>query len=154
MTGPLGAADLPAPIGAGFEDYVPGSDYEFGYASLSETEIVDFARHYDPQSIHTDPACRGIPEVLADFSQAPDAIAAVAVSTGRRRSPRAPPSPVNPREVEEMKDHGVSRTGHATCPAGLRRQRDALRPACTRDPVRRRRGPGTPGTDLVRGAAP
>jgi acyl dehydratase len=57
MTGPLGAAGLPAPIGdRWFEDYVVGSVYEFGYASLSETEIVDFARHYDPQSVHTDPA--------------------------------------------------------------------------------------------------
>jgi len=57
MTGPLGAADLPATIGdRWFEDYVAGSVYEFGHASLSETEIVAFARHYDPQSIHTDTA--------------------------------------------------------------------------------------------------
>ena len=57
MTGPLGGIDLPAPVGERwFEDYVPGSVYEFGYASLSETEIVAFARDYDPQSIHTDPA--------------------------------------------------------------------------------------------------
>ncbi len=57
MTGPLGEANLPAPIDdRWFEDYVPGSVYEFGHASLSETEIVAFARHYDPQSIHTDPA--------------------------------------------------------------------------------------------------
>ena len=34
---------------------MPGSVYEFGYASLSQAEIVAFARHYDPQSIHTDP---------------------------------------------------------------------------------------------------
>jgi acyl dehydratase len=57
MTGLLGEVDLPAPVSdRWFEDYVPGSVYEFGYASLSETEIVAFARHYDPQSIHTDPA--------------------------------------------------------------------------------------------------
>ena len=57
MTGPLGGIDLPAPVGERwFEDYVPGSVYEFGYATLSETEIVAFARDYDPQSIHTDPA--------------------------------------------------------------------------------------------------
>ena len=56
MTGLLGEVDLPAPVSdRWFEDYVPGSVYEFGYASLSETEIVAFARHYDPQSIHTDP---------------------------------------------------------------------------------------------------
>lgn len=56
MSGPLGA-DLPAPIDdRWFEDYQAGSVYEFGYASLSETEIVAFARSYDPQPIHTDPA--------------------------------------------------------------------------------------------------
>ncbi len=57
MTGLLGEVDLPAPIGdRWFEDYVPGSIFEFGYASLNETEIVAFARDYDPQSIHADPA--------------------------------------------------------------------------------------------------
>ncbi len=57
MIGLLGEVDLPAPIGdRWFEDYVPGSVFEFGYASLSEMEIVAFARDYDPQSIHTDPA--------------------------------------------------------------------------------------------------
>ncbi len=53
----LGEADLPAPIeDRWFEDYVPGSVYEFGHVSVSEAEIVDFARLYDPQPIHTDPA--------------------------------------------------------------------------------------------------
>jgi acyl dehydratase len=57
MTGPPSAANLPAPIDdRWFEDYVPGSVYEFGHATLSETEIVAFARHYDPQPIHTEPA--------------------------------------------------------------------------------------------------
>jgi len=57
VTGLLGQVDLPAPVDdRWFEDYVPGSVYEFGYVSLSETEIVEFARRYDPQSIHTDPA--------------------------------------------------------------------------------------------------
>ncbi len=52
----LGEVDLPAPIDdRWFEDYVTGSVFEFGYASLSEAEIVAFARDYDPQSIHTDP---------------------------------------------------------------------------------------------------
>jgi acyl dehydratase len=56
MTGPLGGVDLPAPTGdRWFGDYVPGSSFEFGYASLSETEIVAFARDYDPQPIHADP---------------------------------------------------------------------------------------------------
>ena len=57
MTGPLGEATPLAPIeDRWFEDYLPGSVYEFGHISLSEAEIVDFARHYDPQSIHTEPA--------------------------------------------------------------------------------------------------
>lgn len=57
MTGPLGGVDLHAPVDdRWFEDYAPGSVYEFGYSTLSETEIVDFARRYDPQSIHTDAA--------------------------------------------------------------------------------------------------
>ena len=56
MTGLLGAVDLPAPASdRWFEDYTPGVVYEFGHSSLSETEIVAFARDYDPQSIHTDP---------------------------------------------------------------------------------------------------
>ena len=38
-----------------FEDYVPGSVHEFGSAVVEEAEIVEFARRYDPQPIHTDP---------------------------------------------------------------------------------------------------
>ncbi len=38
-----------------FEDYVPGSVGVFGGIAISEDEIVDFARHYDPQAIHADP---------------------------------------------------------------------------------------------------
>lgn len=57
MTGLLGEVDLPTPISnRWFEDYVPGSVFEFGYATLSEREIVAFARDYDPQPIHTDPS--------------------------------------------------------------------------------------------------
>ena len=53
----LSDTDLPAPVGdRWFEDYVPGSVYEFGHVSLSEDEIVTFAQTYDPQRIHTDPA--------------------------------------------------------------------------------------------------
>lgn len=53
----LSASDLPAPIDdRWFEDYVPESVYEFGHVSLTEDDIVAFAREYDPQSIHTDPA--------------------------------------------------------------------------------------------------
>jgi acyl dehydratase len=38
-----------------FEDYVPGSVREFGPTVVDEAEIVEFARRYDPQPIHTDP---------------------------------------------------------------------------------------------------
>jgi acyl dehydratase len=37
------------------EDFVPGSVQEFGPAAVDEAEIVEFARRYDPQPIHTDP---------------------------------------------------------------------------------------------------
>jgi len=39
-----------------FEDYPPGAVYEYGYITVSEAEILDFARAFDPQSIHADPA--------------------------------------------------------------------------------------------------
>lgn len=38
-----------------FEDYVPGTVFEFGPVSVNESEILDFARRYDPQYFHTDP---------------------------------------------------------------------------------------------------
>jgi acyl dehydratase len=38
-----------------FEDYVPGSVYEYGYATVTEDEIREFAERFDPQRIHTDP---------------------------------------------------------------------------------------------------
>jgi acyl dehydratase len=38
-----------------FEDFVPGAIYEFGEVRVSEAEIIDFARRFDPQPIHTDP---------------------------------------------------------------------------------------------------
>jgi acyl dehydratase len=44
-----------------FEDYLPGSTFEYGEISLSADEIIEFARRFDPQPIHTDPefAARG-----------------------------------------------------------------------------------------------
>lgn len=44
-----------------FEDYVPGSTYEYGPVSIDESEIIDFARRFDPQYFHVDPeaAARG-----------------------------------------------------------------------------------------------
>lgn len=60
MSGPtrlLTNTDLGAPVeDRWFEDYVPGSVYEFGHTSVTEDEIVAFAQAYDPQRIHTDPA--------------------------------------------------------------------------------------------------
>jgi acyl dehydratase len=39
-----------------FEDYAPGSVEELGSVSVSEAEILEFARRYDPQDFHADPA--------------------------------------------------------------------------------------------------
>ncbi|MGE5385541.1 MAG: MaoC family dehydratase [Betaproteobacteria bacterium] len=38
-----------------FEDYVPGTRYEFGEIGVSQAEIVDFAQRFDPQVFHVDP---------------------------------------------------------------------------------------------------
>jgi acyl dehydratase len=44
-----------------FEDYPPGAVFEGGPIMVSEAEILEFARRYDPQAMHTDPeaAARG-----------------------------------------------------------------------------------------------
>jgi acyl dehydratase len=48
--------DFAAPIeDRYFEDYQSGEIYEYGYITVSETEILDFARAFDPQPIHVDP---------------------------------------------------------------------------------------------------
>jgi acyl dehydratase len=39
-----------------FEDYLVGDEFLGEPVALSENEIVDFARKYDPQSFHVDPA--------------------------------------------------------------------------------------------------
>lgn len=39
-----------------FEDYRPGLVVTAGPIVVSEAEILDFARRYDPQPMHTDPA--------------------------------------------------------------------------------------------------
>jgi len=52
----LSTKDLPVPIGERhFEDYVPGATATFGPIAVGADEIVEFARRYDPQAIHTDP---------------------------------------------------------------------------------------------------
>jgi acyl dehydratase len=38
-----------------FEDYVPGLTYEYGSVAVTEAEVLEFARRWDPQAMHTDP---------------------------------------------------------------------------------------------------
>src|SRR5947207_7453891 len=38
-----------------FEDYPAGAVFEGGAVTVSESDIVEFARRYDPQAMHTDP---------------------------------------------------------------------------------------------------
>jgi acyl dehydratase len=38
-----------------FEDYTPGHVHELGTVTVSEAEIIDFARQFDPQYFHIDP---------------------------------------------------------------------------------------------------
>ncbi|HEY6329199.1 MAG TPA: MaoC family dehydratase [Blastocatellia bacterium] len=50
------SSEFAVPIGERyFEDYVSGRVYEFGTASITEAEIIEYARKYDPQYIHIDP---------------------------------------------------------------------------------------------------
>ncbi|MFN7923788.1 MAG: MaoC family dehydratase [Bryobacteraceae bacterium] len=38
-----------------FEDYVEGRVYEFGGITVTEEEIIEFAKRFDPQAMHIDP---------------------------------------------------------------------------------------------------
>ena len=38
-----------------FEDYIVGAAFEYGPVSISEADIVAFAKLYDPQPFHVDP---------------------------------------------------------------------------------------------------
>jgi acyl dehydratase len=38
-----------------FEDYLLGAVHEFGSVTVTESEIIDFAKQFDPQPFHTDP---------------------------------------------------------------------------------------------------
>jgi acyl dehydratase len=49
--------DFAAPIDdRWFEDYAPGAVYEYGSVTLDEASILAFAREFDPQPFHVDPA--------------------------------------------------------------------------------------------------
>lgn len=51
------ANSLPvAPEERFFEHYPVGAVFELGSFSVTEREIIDFARQYDPQDMHVDPA--------------------------------------------------------------------------------------------------
>jgi acyl dehydratase len=52
----LSEQDFATPIDDRYlEDYTPGAVYEYGYITVSEADILDFARAFDPQPIHADP---------------------------------------------------------------------------------------------------
>ena len=42
-----------------FEDYMPGLTAEYGPIAVEESEIIAFARRYDPQDLHVDPVATG-----------------------------------------------------------------------------------------------
>jgi len=51
----MNAPDFAVPVDQRyFEDYVPGRVFEYGSITLNEQEIVEFAKRFDPQFIHTD----------------------------------------------------------------------------------------------------
>ncbi|MFF5263938.1 MaoC family dehydratase [Actinomadura viridis] len=53
----LSASDFAVPVDDRyFEDYRPGAVYEYGYITVTEEEILEFARRFDPQPMHIDPA--------------------------------------------------------------------------------------------------
>jgi acyl dehydratase len=42
-----------------FEDYLLGHVHQFGSIRISEQDVIEFARTYDPQPFHTDPIAAG-----------------------------------------------------------------------------------------------
>ena len=58
----MNPSDFSAPItDRYFEDYRPGFVGEYGSITVSQEEVIEFARRFDPQEFHTDPirAARG-----------------------------------------------------------------------------------------------
>ena len=39
-----------------FDDYLPGTTYDCGSVSVGQDEITSFAKNFDPQPFHVDPA--------------------------------------------------------------------------------------------------
>jgi acyl dehydratase len=53
----LSASDFAVPVtDRYFEDYVTGEVFEYGQIPVTAAEIVEFARRFDPQDMHVDPA--------------------------------------------------------------------------------------------------
>lgn len=53
---PMSAPEFPVPANERyFEDYVAGTKFEYGPVSLSESDIIEFAKKFDPQDMHVDP---------------------------------------------------------------------------------------------------
>ena len=50
-----GVTEQPEHVTRYFEDYVPGLTADCGSFTLSEAEIIAFAREFDPQPFHVDP---------------------------------------------------------------------------------------------------
>ena len=58
----MSQSDFSAPIDDRyFEDYRPGFECVYGPVAVTEAEVVEFGRKFDPQDMHTDPdkASRG-----------------------------------------------------------------------------------------------
>jgi acyl dehydratase len=54
---PVSAAVFAVPVDDRyFEDYVPGEVFEYGQIPVTAAEIVEFAKRFDPQDMHADPA--------------------------------------------------------------------------------------------------
>src|SRR5712692_9163013 len=51
----MATAEFPVPVeNRYFEDYIPGGVYEYGTITVTEPEIIEFARQFDPQPMHID----------------------------------------------------------------------------------------------------
>ena len=58
----MNTSDFPTPItDRYFEDYRPGFVGEYGSITVSEDDVIEFAKRFDPQEFHIDPirAARG-----------------------------------------------------------------------------------------------